>query len=315
MELERVLTKLRYDVSVSGYALITNDGQPFLSFSLPDEALPPIQGALQIHKSSLRLMNIITDAGTVIMARVDPEWILGVLFEPTESLGSALQKVKDVARLLEGITLPPPPAPIEHPTPVISEVDSGTSAAISPAVEETPQSVVMVKAEELIPPDTMVSYDCVMLRGVAYADALEIDSALNIEFKKQFANVGVDVLLMVDEKRMVVKIADALSKRVEHVLEVAQWCLQKGVVDVECPEEQDASVKGIEGLPLFEGEIKKAKKKDRAVLDLCDGTRTVHEIAEKLGISYFNALRCIALHRGKNLRMIRKTREWHFHVE
>ena len=94
-----MLTKLRYDESVNGYALITNDGQPFLSFSLPDEALPPIQGALRIHESSLRLMNIMTDAGTVVLARVAPEWILGVLFEPTESLGSALQKVKDVAFL------------------------------------------------------------------------------------------------------------------------------------------------------------------------------------------------------------------------
>ena len=146
-----MLSKLRYDESVSGYALITNDGQPFLSFSLPDEALPPIQGALRIHESSLRLMNIMTDAGTVILARVDPEWILGVLFEPTESLGSALQKIKDVARLLEDVTLPPPPAPIEHPIPVVSEVGTGTSASISPVVEENPQQVVMVKDEELIP--------------------------------------------------------------------------------------------------------------------------------------------------------------------
>ncbi len=309
MELERVLTKLRYDESVSGYALITNDGQPFLSFSLPDEALPSIQGALRIHESSLRLMNIMTDAGTVILARVDPEWILGVLFEPTESLGSALQKVKDVARLLAEVTLPPPPAPIEHPIPVISEVGSGASAAISPAVEETPQPVVMVKDEELIPSDTIVRHDCVMLRGVAYADALMINSALNIEFKNQFANVGVDILLMVDEKRTVVRIADTLSKRVEHVLEIAQWCLQKGAVDVECPEEPETSAREIIELPLFEGKIKKAKKNHRDVLELCDGTRTVHEIAEKLGILHFNALQCIVPYRGNSLRMIRKTRE------
>ncbi len=304
-----MLSKLRYDESVSGYALITNDGQPFLSFSLPDEALPPIQGALRIHESSLRLMNIMTDAGTVILARVDPEWILGVLFEPTESLGSALQKVKDVARLLEDIALPPPPAPIEHPIPAISEVGTGTSAAINPAVEETPQQVVKVKSEELISPDTIVRHGCVMLRGVAYSDALMIDSALNIEFKKQFANVGVDTLLMVDEKRTIVEIADVLSWRVEQVLEVAQWCLQKGIVDVECPEEQETSAREIVELPLFEGKIKKAKKKHRDVLELCDGTRTIHEIAEILGILHFNALQCIVPYRGNNLRMIRKTRE------
>jgi len=309
LELERVLTKLRYDETVSGYGLITNDGQPFLSFSLPDEALPPIQGALRIHESSLRLMNIMTDAGTVILARVDPEWILGVLFEPTESLGSALQKVKDVARLLEDVTLPPPPALIEHPIPVISEVGSGTSAAISPAVEETPQPAVIAKAEELIPSDTIVKHGCVILRGVAYADALRIDSPLNIEFKEQFANVGVDILLMVDEKRTVVTIADVLSKRVEHVLEITQWCLQKGAVDVECPEDQETSAKEIVELPLFEGKIKKAKKNHRDVLELCDGTRTVHEIAEELGMLYFNALQCIVPYRGKSLKMIRKTRE------
>jgi len=304
-----VLSKLRYDESVSGYALITNDGQPFLSFSLPDEALPPIQGALRIHESSLRLMNIMTDAGTVILARVDPEWILGVLFEPTESLGSALQKVKDVARLLESVTLPPPPAPIEHPIPVISEGGSGTSAATSFAVEETPQQVVIVKDEELIPSDTIVRHGCVILRGDAYSDALRIDSALNIEFKEQFANVGVDVLLMVDEKRTVIKIADILSKRVEQVLEVAQWCLQRGVIDAECPDVQEASAKEIVELPLFERKIKKAKKNHRDVLVLCDGTRTVHEIAEELGMLYFNALQCIVPYRGKGLKMIRKTRE------
>ena len=304
-----MLTKLRYDESVNGYALITNDGQPFLTFSLPDEALPPIQGTLRIHESSLRLMNIITDAGTVILARVDPEWILGVLFEPTESLGSALQKVKNVARLLEDVTLPPPPAPTEHPISVVSEVGSGTSAAINPAVEENPQPVVMVKAEEWVPSDTIVRHGCVVLPGVVYADALMIDSALNIEFKKQFANVGVDILLMVDKKRTVIKIADILSRRVEHVLEVTQWCLQKGVVDVECPEDQETSAREIVELPLFEGKIKKAKRKHRSVLALCDGTRTVHEIAEKLGILHFNALQCIAPYRGNNLKMIRKTRE------
>ena len=304
-----MLTKLRYDESVSGYALITNDGQPFLSFSLPDEALPPIQGALQIHESSLRLMNIMTDAGTVILARVDPEWILGVLFEPTESLGSALQKVKDVARLLEDVTLPPPPTPIEHSIPAKLEVDSGTSTNVSPAIEETPQSVVTAKDEELIPSDTIVRHGCVILRGIAYADALRIDSALNVEFKKQFTNVGVDVLLMVDEKRTVVKIADVLSRRVEHVLEVAQWCLQMSVIDIECPEAQETSAKEIVELPLFEGKLKKAKKNHRDVLELCDGTRTVHEIAEKLDMLYFNALQCIVPYRGKSLKMIRKTRE------
>ena len=58
MELERALTKLRYDESVSGYAMLTNDGHPFLSFSLPDETLPIIQGTLRINIASLTLMMI-----------------------------------------------------------------------------------------------------------------------------------------------------------------------------------------------------------------------------------------------------------------
>ena len=83
MELERVLTKLKFDESVIGYALITNDGQPFLSFSLPEEVLPLIQGTLRIHASTLKLVNIMTRAGIVILARIDQEWVLAVLFTTT----------------------------------------------------------------------------------------------------------------------------------------------------------------------------------------------------------------------------------------
>ena len=85
MELERALTKLRYDDTVNGYALLTNTGHPFLSFSLPDEILPIIQGTLRIHTASLNLMNVMTDAGTVVLARVDSNWILAVLFLTDET--------------------------------------------------------------------------------------------------------------------------------------------------------------------------------------------------------------------------------------
>ena len=71
MELERVLTKLKFDEAVSGYALITSDGHPFLSFSLPDDVLPLIKGTLKIHRDDLRLVNIITDKGTVITGGAD----------------------------------------------------------------------------------------------------------------------------------------------------------------------------------------------------------------------------------------------------
>ncbi len=73
VDLERALTKLRFDESVSGYALVTNEGQPFLSFSLPEEVLPRIRGALQIHADSLNLMNIVAGPWTLILARINPD--------------------------------------------------------------------------------------------------------------------------------------------------------------------------------------------------------------------------------------------------
>ena len=116
MELERVLTKLRYDDSVSGYALVTNDGTPFLSFSLPDETIPIIKGTLEIHSSSLKLMNTMSSAGTIILARIDANWVLVVLFIVDETLGSALQKTQNVVQILENTVLPPPPEAVASPS-------------------------------------------------------------------------------------------------------------------------------------------------------------------------------------------------------
>ena len=58
-------------------------------------------------------------------------------------------------------------------------------------------------------------------------------------------------------------------------------------------------------MPLFEGDIAKAKKDHRAVLQLCDGTRTLNEISTELGIPYFQALQSVVPYRGKTLKFIR----------
>jgi predicted regulator of Ras-like GTPase activity (Roadblock/LC7/MglB family) len=307
LELERVLTKLRYDESVSGYALITNDGVPFLSFSLPDETIPTIQESLRIHADELRFMNVMSAQGTVILARIDANWVLAVLFVPSENLGSALQKTKNVIELLTKVDLPPPPAkavsePISIPDTIESRpvIDSASAPLLATEVSEP---------SEDLERELEVRHGCIILRGKSFHEAQKIDSELYISLTDLFANVGVDVLLMVDEKRTAFKIAENLDRRVEQIVEVLQWCVANHVIDLECPEEQAPGQKEIIELPLFEGNIKKVKKKHRAVLELCDGERSLHEIAEQLGIPYFDALQSTIQYKGKTLRFVRRTVE------
>ena len=290
MQLERVLTKLKFDESVLGYALITNDGHPFLSFSLPDEVLPQIKGSLKIHASDLKLMNILTGQGSVVLARVNPKWVLAVLFEPDLHLGGALSRTQAVVSLLVKVDLPPPPIAIPEP-----EIE---------VVPEEPSSPVQEVVEEPIITDE-VEDDLIVLRGENYSEAVTLDSKLNLALKRSYANLGVDILLVIDEKMTVFKIAEQLAKPVEHVLDAVTWCVNRGIVDVECPDEQDPEQKELVEMPLFEGKIGKAKKQHRAVLELCDGTRSLQQIATVLGIPYFEALQCTIPYRGKTLQFIR----------
>jgi hypothetical protein len=318
LDLDRVLTKLRYDELVSGYALITNDGYPFLSFGLPEDTLPQIQGTLRIHSSSLRMMNVMTGIGVVILARIDPNWVLGVLFKPEETLGMALQKCRDVVRLLEDIQLPPPPDSAERNEDLIMEFSpdmiadytSQESVEESTAYQSTrTDSSAEVPAEliEEIPLDEVfVEHGCIVQKDERFEDAINMKSALNTELVDTLSQLAVDILFLVDEERTVFKIAESSGRQVERVIEVIKHCISKRIVKVECPKEQESGRREIVELPLFEGEISKAKKTHRDVLELCDGTRTVHEIAEELGILYFNALQSIVPYRGKTLRFIRK---------
>ncbi|MFW9807563.1 MAG: hypothetical protein ACFFFK_12615 [Candidatus Thorarchaeota archaeon] len=312
MELERVLTKLKFDESVNGYALITSGGHPFLSFSLPDDLLPLIKGTLRIHGDDLKLVNIMTSQGIVILARVDPRWVLAVLFEPDFQLGGALSRTKVVVDLLTQVELPPPPSTLgdEDEEPIQVEVESSLA-------DESPESVV----EEFLPPEPVevdaatpeplevepveVKHGCVVHKGETYRDSVTLESPLNVSLKREFANVGVDVLLVVDEKMTVYKIADHLARPVEKVIQIVSWCVSHRILWVECPEEQEPSQKEIIEMPLFEGSLDKAKKQHRSVLALCDGKKTLQEIATELGIPYFEALQSVVPYRGKMVTFIR----------
>jgi hypothetical protein len=311
-----VLTKLKFDESVNGYALITSDGHPFLSFSLPDEVLPQIKGTLRIHGSDLRLVNIMSGEGTVILARVDPRWVLAVLFEPDFQLGGALSRTKAVVDLLKQVDLPPPPAGLAEEEEIIPLVEEEPIAEMESAITNEPvlQETTTIEPMETMPTETPdeqpkepveVRYGCVVHRGENYKDSVTLDTKLNVAIKKKFANVGIDILLIIDEKMTVYRLAEHLARAVEKVITIVEWCISQDILWVECPEEQETAQKEIIELPLFEGKIDKVKKKHRFVLELCDGKTTLQEIATELGIPYFEALQCVVPYRGKTVRFIR----------
>ena len=177
----------------------------------------------------------------------------------------------------------PTPLPTETGTPVVVNDDGQQASA---ETEQTPAETTIAEPE-----------------------ATSIDSELNRQLVGEFSNMGIDVLLMVDEQRTVFKIAETLARRVERVLEVVKWCTSKHAVTLECPEVQETSQKEIVEVPLFEGKLNKAKKQHRDVLALCDGNRTIHDIAEELDIPYFQALQSIVPYRGRTVRFIRKNIE------
>ncbi|TFF66946.1 hypothetical protein EU520_01735 [Candidatus Thorarchaeota archaeon] len=301
MDLERVLTKLKFDESVSGYALLTNDGSPFLSFALPENALPLIQGTMEIHASSLKMMNIMTGEGVVILARINPNWVLAVNFHDLQ-LGIALNRTQDVVELLKEVDLPAPPTPETEPAAVEPEVD-----AAEPEMEVTAPPELPEEDIEEIPLDEIeMGPGCLILRGERYSEASSMDSELSHLLKSEYSGLGTDVLLMVDEKRTAVKIANILGKTVESVVEVLRWCVSKRVLEAECPEEQDSGPREIVEVPLFEGSIDDVKNEHRSVLGLCDGSKTLHEIASELGIQYFEALQSTLPYKGKTLRYVKR---------
>jgi len=250
-------------------------------------------------------MNVMTGQGSVVLARVDPKWVLAVLFAPELHLGGALSRTQDVVSLLVQVELPPPP--VASAEPEVEVVTEEPELTTSDVVEE-PATVGVVEPDtpdEEEPEEIEVFHGCVVLRGTNYNQAVSLDSKLNLAMKRAYANLGVDILLTIDEKMTVYKIAEQLAKPVEQILEAVTWCVNNGITDVECPDEQDPEQKELIEMPLFEGNIKKAKKQHRAVLELCNGTRSLQQIATVLGIPYFDALQCTIPYRGKTLQFIR----------
>ena len=297
MDIDRALSKLKFDESVSGYCLLTNDGDPFLSFSMPEDVFPQIRAALRIHSSSLKLMNIMTDQGIVILARVNPEWVLAVIFAE-QQLGIALQNTRNVVRLLSEADLPPPPKPAET-----AVEEAQVEAAVGPESKPVQQEPAAESVEIAIE-DVRVAHGCVVHYADRYTDAMVMGSELNRALRS-LSPTAIDVLLMVDEERTVFKISEILAKPVDEVIRVVRWCVSKRIVTVECPEEQESGPRVIVEVPLFKGNLSKVKKNHRRVIELCNGNLTLNEIAAQLGMTYFEALQCVIPYRGKSLEFVK----------
>jgi len=198
-DLERALSKLRFDDQVLGYSLMTKIGRPFVSFAFPDELFPRVKDSIKLYKADLRLMTIDTEKGLVVLSPVDENWILTVLYVPELQLGLAIAKTKNVLRLLEGIELPPPPEDFEDSSELniqvlesiaikAASVEAPPEAppVVPPPDEETsPAPEIIAKPAKLLAPkDYNISPNTVPARGSEYSNSLLLDSALNNEMKK-----------------------------------------------------------------------------------------------------------------------------------
>ena len=77
-----------------------------------------------------------TGKGIVILARVDSQWVLAVLFEADFQLGGALSRTKAVVDLLKQVDLPPPPAGLAEVEEVIPQVEGVPIAETESAMTE-----------------------------------------------------------------------------------------------------------------------------------------------------------------------------------
>ncbi len=334
-DLERALSKLRFDDQVLGYSLMTKVGRPFVSFAFPDELFPRVKDSINLYKSDLRLMTIDTDRGLVVLSPVDDNWILTVLYVPELQLGLAIAKTKNVLRLLEGIELPPPPEEFEEssetnlqvlesiaiqaasvettPPPVALEPEASPP---EPTVVETP--IVEAPAAEakpdLSPEDFNVQQNTIPTRGPEYSTALSLDSPLYGEMKTQYRNFGFDVLMLVDGNNSVEQIADSMFQPNNRVIELLKWGASKGIIGVPQVSPDDERVVKTPGkmgqyvkCPKFEGNLAKVAGGDQSVIRLCDGTRTTEQIAEELKVPLPKIVQIVAKYRKHGLKVIGKT--------
>ena len=329
-DLERALSKLRFDDQVLGYSLMTKVGRPFVSFAFPDDLFPRVKDSIKLYKTDLRLMTIDTDKGLVVLSPVDENWILTVLYVPELQLGLAIAKTKNVLRLLEGIELPPPPEEFEESSETNLQVLE--SIAIQAAsVEETPVATpisdtpdtppVVTEAasapvEELSPEDFNVLTETIPIRGSAYSTALSLDTELYSEMKKLYRNFGFDVLMLVDGTNSVENIADSMFQPTDRVIGLLKWGATRGIIDVPrivegSEEAAKASAGGTMGkyvkCPKFEGDLNKVDGDDMAIIRLCDGKHTPEQIAESTSLPMPKIMQTLAKHKKSGLKMIGRT--------
>ena len=331
-DLERALSKLRFDDQVLGYSLMTKIGRPFVSFAFPDELFPRVKDSINLYKTDLRLMTIDTDRGLVVLSPVDNNWILTVLYVPELQLGLAIAKTKNVLRLLEGIELPPPPeefeesvesniqvlesiaiqaASVESTEPAEIEVTPKAEVTTPPPVVETPPT----PAADLSPPESYnVQPATVPERGPQYTNALTLASDLYTKMKNLYRNFGFDVLMLVDGSISVEKIADSMFQPNNRVIDLLKWGASKGIITVpqmSADEQETTESKSTLGryvkCPRYEGDANKVASGDQNIIRMCDGTQTTEQIAETLKLPLPKVVQTVAKYRKHGLKMIGKT--------
>jgi hypothetical protein len=280
-------------------------------------------------------MTIDTDRGLVVLSPVDDNWILTVLYVPELQLGLAIAKTKNVLRLLEGIELPPPPDDFEESSETNLQVLESIAIQAG-SVESTPTTITPTPAESGAEPSmdetpftaaspiemkTEVSPDAfnvqpgtVPIRGPQYADALSLDSLLNIEMKSKYRNFGFDVLMLVDGRNSVEKIADSMFQPNNRVIELLKWGASKEIIgapQLPIGDESSTVTPGKMGryvkCPRFEGDMSKVDNNDLTIIRMCDGSRTTEQIAEALKVPLPKVVQTVAKYRKHGLKIIGKT--------
>jgi len=326
-DLERALSKLRFDDQVLGYSLMTKIGRPFVSFAFPDELFPRVKDSIKLYKTDLRLMTIDTEKGLVVLSPVDVNWILTVLYVPELQLGLAIAKTKNVLRLLEGIELPPPPEDFEESSEMnIQVLESialkAASVEAAPATTQTPAAPISAPVVPTPPVEVLnannfsVNPTTVPERGPDYSKSLSLDSSLYNEMKRLYRNFGFDVLMLVDGNNSVESIADSMFQPTDRVIDLLKWGATRGIISVPRVEEgtQDSSARAKSAsigryvkCPMFEGDISKVSADDIQIIRLCDGKLTPEQISEKINQPVPKVVQTLAKYRKVGLKMIGRT--------
>jgi hypothetical protein len=329
-DLERALSKLRFDDQVIGYSLMTKAGRPFVSFSFPDELFPRVKDSIMLYKADLRLMTIDTEKGLVVLSPVDDNWILTVLYVPELQLGLAIAKTKNVLRLLEGIELPPPPLEFEDssesniqvfeslaikaassepeiPKPPSPEEIASVSTETPPVIEELP----LEEEKELSPEDFEVFPSTIPKQGEMYSNALTLHSELYDEMKQNYRNFAFDVLMLID---------GTMFQPTELIAEMLKWAASKKIVDLPIVETKAVEGEAEDGAeepvshptirfikcPKFTGDLTKVKAEDHGILQHCNGKNSTDDVAEASGLSTAKVMAVLGRYR-KEIKMIGKS--------